>query len=200
MMKLFNKWDCEGIKVEEEALRPYIHLPDLLVPRTGGKAAKGQRIWTQKTHIVERFINKLMVPGHIKKHKHKRTSGRNTGKALNVQKIVIRCFEILEEKTGKNPIQVFIKAIENIAPREEVTAIEYGGARYSKAVEVSPLRRVDLALRYIVWGSYGKSFNKKIKIVDALTTEILAAYNLEVSGSYALAKKLELERQADSSR
>lgn len=199
-MKLFNKWDCEGIKVEEEALKPYVHLHSLLVPRTGGKSAKGQRIWTQRTHIVERFINKLMVPGHIKKHKHKRTSGRNTGKALTVQKIVIECFKILEEKTGKNPIQVFVKAIENMAPREEVTAIEYGGARYSKSIEVSPLRRVDLALRYLVWGAYSKSFNSKIKIVDALSNEILAAYKLEVSNSYALSKKLELERQADSSR
>ncbi len=199
-MKLFNRWDIAEVKVKEEALKPYIHLQELLVPRTGGRAAQGQRIWAQKTHIVERLMNKLMVPGHVKKHKHKRTSGRNTGKVLNVQKIVIKVFENLEKKTGKNPIQVFVTALENAAPREEVTSIEYGGARYSKAVEVSPLRRVDLTLRLFVWGSYAKSFNKKIKISDALTNEILGAYSMDTSVSAALAKKLELERQSDASR
>jgi len=199
-MKLFDKWDVSEVKVKEEALRPYIHLQELLVPRTGGKAAQGQRVWSQKTHIVERFMNKLMVPGHVKKHKHKRTSGRNTGKALNVQKIVIKVFENLEKKTGKNPVQVFVTAVENAAPREEVTSIEYGGARYSKAVEVSPLRRIDTVLRYFVWGAYAKAFNAKIKMVDALTNELLGAYSMDTSSSSALAKKLELERQADASR
>jgi small subunit ribosomal protein S7 len=199
-MKLFDKWDVSEVKVNEEALRPYIHLQELLIPRTGGKAAQGQRIWSQKTHIVERFMNKLMVPGHVKKHKHKRTSGRNTGKALNVQKIVIKVFENLEKKTGKNPIQVFVTAVENAAPREEVTSIEYGGARYSKSVEVSPLRRIDIVLRYFVWGAYAKAFNAKIKMVDALTNELLGAYNLDTASSSALSKKLELERQSDASR
>ena len=199
-MKLFNRWDCENVRVEEEALKPYINLPLILVPRTGGKSAKGQRVWTQRTHLVERLMNKLMVPGHIKKHKHKRTSGRITGKSLVVQKIVINCFKIIEKRTEKNPVQVFVKAIENACPREEVTAIEYGGARYSKAVEVSPLRRVDLALRFMVWGSYSKSFNSKEKMVDCLVKEILAAYNLDIANSFSLSKKLELERQADSSR
>ncbi len=199
-MKLFNKWETEGIKVEEEALRPYIYLPDILVPRTGGKNARGQRVWAQKTHLVERLMNKLMVPGHAKKHKHKRTSGRNTGKSMNVQKIVLDSFEKIEKKTGKNPVEVFVKAVENACPREEVTGIEYGGARYSKAVEISPLRRVDLALRFMVWGSYAKSFNSKAKIADTLAAEILGAYQLDTNSSNALSKKLELERQADASR
>jgi len=199
-MKLFDKWETKDINVEEEALRPYIYLPELLVPKTGGKNARGQRIWVQNTHLVERLMNKLMGPGHSKRHKHKRTSGRNSRKALNVQKIVLEAFENIEKKTGKNPIQVFVKAVENACPREEVTGIEYGGARYSKAVEVSPLRRVDLALRFMVWGAYAKSFNSKIKIANTLTNEILGAYNLDTSASNALSKKLELERQSDASR
>ena len=199
-MKLFNKWETKDIIVEEEALRPYIFLPELLVPRTNGKNARGQRIWSQNTHIVERLINKLMVPGHSKKNKHKRTSGRNTGKSLNVQNIVLNVFKNIEKKTGKNPIEVFVKSIENACPREEVTGIEYGGARYSKAVEISPLRRIDLALRFMVWGAYSKSFNAKAKIADTLTSEILGSYNLDTSTSNALSKKLELERQADASR
>ena len=119
---------------------------------------------------------------------------------MNVQKIVLNAFEKIEDKTKKNPIQVFVKAIENASPREEVTGIEYGGARYSKAVEISPLRRIDIALRFMVWGAYSKSFNSKPKIAETLANEILGSYNLDTSLSNALSKKLELERQADASR
>jgi len=199
-MKLFNKWNTESISVQEEALRPYVYLPQVLIPRTGGKNARGQRVWAQKTHLVERLMNKLMVPGHSKKHKHKRTSGRNTGKSLNVQSIVLTAFNNIEKKTGKNPIEVFVKAVENASPREEVTGIEYGGARYSKAVEISPLRRIDLALRFMVWGAYSKSFNSKAKIAATLSSEILGCFELDTNSSNALSKKLELERQADASR
>ena len=100
---------------------------------------------------------------------------------------------------NKNPIEVFVKALENAAPREEITTIEYGGARYPQAVECSPMRRVDVALRQMVQGSYSRCFNKKIKIEDALADEIIKAYNTDQT-SQAISKKLELERQADSSR
>ncbi|MBU1246224.1 MAG: 30S ribosomal protein S7 [Nanoarchaeota archaeon] len=198
-MKLFDKWDTTEIKVEDPALKKYIYLDGILLPRTGGKAAQGQRIWVQKTHIVERLMNKLMVSGH-KGKKHKISSGHNTGKATIVYKAVKRCFEIIEEKTKKNPVEVFVKAIENGAPREEITAIEYGGARYSKAVEVSPQRRVDLALRYMVQGAYQKSFNSKKKIEQTLADEIIAASNTDQAHSNVIAKKLEAERQSDASR
>lgn len=197
-MKLFNKWETDKIAIKEKALAPYINLQPILVPRTGGRAAEGQRIWTQKTHIVERLMNKLMVPGHRGK-KHKLTSYHVTGKGTKAYKIVKNCFELIEEQTKQNPIQVFVTALENAAPREEVTSIEYGGARYSKAVEVSPLRRIDFTLRLMVQGAYAKSFNSKISIEKALANEILAAYKID-QASNAIQKKLELERQADSSR
>ena len=98
-----------------------------------------------------------------------------------------------------NPVEVFVKALENSAPREEITTIEYGGARYPQAVECAPQRRVDLALRQMVQGSYQKSFNKKPNMVEVLADEIIKAYNSD-QGSAAIAKKLELERQADASR
>ncbi len=197
-MKLFNKWETDKIVVREKALVPYISLQQIIVPRTSGRDAAGQRVWTQKTHIVERLMNKLMVPGH-KGKKHKISSYHCTGKGIKVYKIVQDCFEIIEKETKQNPIQVFVTALENAAPREEVTSIEYGGARYSKAVEVSPLRRIDYALRLMVQGSYAKAFNSKIKIEKALSNEILNAYKIDQS-SAAIQKKLELERQADSSR
>ncbi|MCD4760145.1 30S ribosomal protein S7 [archaeon] len=197
-MKLFNKWETDKIIVKEKALIPYINLQPILVPKTGGRAAEGQRIWTQKTHIVERLINKLMVPGH-KGKKHKITSYHITGKGIKTYKIVQDCFKIIEKETKQNPIQVFVTALENAAPREEVTSIEYGGARYSKAVEVSPLRRVDFTLRLMVQGAYSKAFNAKVSIAKSLANEILNAYKIDQT-SAAIQKKLELERQADSSR
>ena len=96
-------------------------------------------------------------------------------------------------------MEVLVKAVENAAPREEITTIEYGGARYPKAVECAPQRRIDLALRYMIQGSYAASFAKKKKTYQALAEEIINAYNLSTQ-SNAVAKKLELERQSDSAR
>ena len=197
-LKVFNKWDTTGIAIADQGLKKYINLKPILVPKTHGRSIK-IRFHRSKKPIVERLIGKVMVPGHTKKHKHKRTSGHITGKGIHAYKIVQKCFEIIEEKTKKNPIEVFVKAIENAAPREEVTTIEYGGARYAQAVDCAPQRRIDLALRMFVWGAYSQSFNKKRSIQDALADEILKAYTLDQK-SFALSKKLESERQADSSR
>ncbi len=106
---------------------------------------------------------------------------------------------IIEQKSKKNPIEVFVKALENAAPREEIVTIEYGGARYPKAVECAPQRRIDLVLRLFTQGAYQKAFNKKKTVESALADEILAAHAMSQQ-SVAISKKLELERQADSSR
>ncbi|MEM2772692.1 MAG: 30S ribosomal protein S7, partial [Candidatus Pacearchaeota archaeon] len=111
----------------------------------------------------------------------------------------IKAFKIIEEKTKQNPLQVFINAIENSAPRDEITTIEYGGARYPIAVDISPLRRLALAIRHIVWGAYDKSFNKKLRIHEALAEEILLASKNSME-SYAIKRKTEIEKQADSAR
>jgi len=195
--KIFNTWEASGIEVQDPGLKKYITISNILVPKTAGKYAK-TRFWKNKYNIVERLINKLMIPGHRGK-KHKTTSGRFSGKYIKASQIVYNAFKIIEEKTKKNPIEVFVRALENSAPREEITTIEYGGARYPQAVECAPQRRVDIALRQMVQGSYQKSFNKKLSMTLALAEEILKAYQLD-QGSTAIAKKLELERQADASR
>ena len=79
-------------------------------------------------------------------------------------KIVLDTLKIIEEKTKTNPVQVLVTAIENAAPRDGITVIEYGGARYPQAVDISPTRRVTMTLRIIVQGSYDKSFNKKTSL------------------------------------
>ncbi len=78
-VKLFNKWDT-NIPVLDEGLKRYINLNPILVPKTGGGNAK-QQFHKSKYNIVERLLNKLMIPGH-KGKKHRISSGHCTGKGL----------------------------------------------------------------------------------------------------------------------
>ncbi|MBW2977212.1 30S ribosomal protein S7 [Candidatus Woesearchaeota archaeon] len=197
MIKTFNRWDTEGIKVTDKGLQNYINLAPKIVPKTGARYA-GARFHKSRTFIVERLINKVMIPGH-KSKKHFRSSNHMTGKSNIAYKIVEKTFKLIEKTTKQNPIAVFVKALENAAPREEIITIEYGGARYPKAVECGPQRRIDIALRYFTQGSYQKSFRNKKAIEECLADEIVNAYNLS-QNSLAISKKLELERQADASR
>jgi small subunit ribosomal protein S7 len=193
----FNKWDVEGVTVSDLGLQPYLTLKPVIVPKTGARYA-GNKFHKSKVFIVERLINKVMVTGH-KSKKHIISSGHNTGKAHKAYDLVKGALEIVEKKTKTNPIGVLAKAIENAAPREEIVTIEYGGARYPKAVECAPQRRVDMVLRLFAQGARQKSFNKKRSMEDALADEIMNAYTAS-QNSVAISKKLELERQADSSR
>lgn len=196
-IKAFNRWSVEGIKVEDPGLVRYINLNPVMVPRTGGRNV-GSRFHKSKTFIVERLMNKLQNPGH-KSKKHFKTSYHCTGKGTTTYNIMEEVLTIIEKKTKKNPIEVLVKAIEYGAPREEIIMIEYGGARYPKPVECSPQRRVDIVLRLLIQGSYQKSFNSRKSIQETLANEIIAAYGKSTNAT-VIAKKNELERQADSSR
>ena len=196
-MKLFNTWETSEIKVLDKGLGRYINLTMRLVPRSAGRNT-GVKFHKSNYHIVERLMNKLMIPGH-KGKKHKITSGHTTGKVMKSYNTVEKTFRLIEKKLNKNPIEVFVKSIENAAPREEVIAIEYGGARYPKAVEVAPQRRIDLALRHMTQAAYTKCFNKKMKVEDALAAEIVNAAQ-SLGKSSAISKKRDLERQASSSK
>ena len=196
-IKVFNKWSVEGIKVEDPGLQDYLSLEPRIVPKTGARYA-GNRFHKSKTLIVERLINKVMITGH-KGKKHFRSSGNMTGKANNAYNIVEKSLKIVESTLKDNPIKILVKAIENAAQREEIITIEYGGARYPKAVECSPQRRIDLALKYMTQGAHHKTVGTKKSIEQGLSDEIINAYKMS-SASNAISKKLEVERQADASR
>ena len=196
-IKAFNRWDVNGINVEDMGLQPYINLRPRIVPKTGARYA-GNKFHKSKVFIVERLINKLMTAGH-KGKKHFKTSYHLTGKTETAYSIVEDALKNIEQTTKENPIKVFVRALENAAQREEIITIEYGGARYPKAVECSPQRRVDLALRHMTQGAYHRTFNTKTSIVKSLADEIINAYRMS-SASNAITKKLEIERQSDSSR
>ncbi len=195
-MKIFGLYDASSVRVEDPGMKKVINLNAKLMLKSHGRIK-----WDParaKVNVVERLINLLQVPGSRGK-KHRIITGWITGKQARCTKIVIDAFNIIAEKTGENPLKIFIKAIENGAPRDEVTSIEYGGAKYPQAVDVSPRRRLNLALRYFVNGAYDKAFNKKATIVEALAKEIMSAA-VGSSESYAVQKRNDAEKQADAAR
>ncbi len=194
--KIFDLYDLSEIVVEDSGLKSAINLEPKLILKSYGR--NFQKFGQTKVNIVERLMNRLATAGHRGK-KHKIILGRSTGKYSKNMKIILESFKLIEKRTGKNPVSVFVKAIENSAPRDEITVIEYGGARYPQAVDVSPLRRVGLALRWIVQGSSDKAFNKKKTIAQGLAEEIVMASEKNQE-SFALRKKKESESQADSAR
>jgi small subunit ribosomal protein S7 len=194
-MKIFDLFETESIEIKDQGLRNYINLEPRLIVKSHGRAR--ERFSRAKVNIVEKLINELAVPGHRGK-KHKIIT-RVAGKYTQEAKVVVAAFKIIEKQTGKNPLQVFIKAIENSSPRDEITAIEYGGAKYPQAVDISPTRRLSISMRNIVHGSHDKSFNKKKKIHEALAEELIKASE-NSNESFAVTKKNELEKQADAAR
>lgn len=197
-MKLFDKWDMSNVVVNDLGLRRYVNLQPTVIPKSSGRHAKHQ-FHKSKMSIVERLLTKLMVPGHRGK-KHVLTSGRTTGKYNICYAIVKRTFEKIEQETKKNPVEVFVRAIENSASREEIAAYQVGGIIVRRAVITSPQRRVDLALKLIAQAAYRKSFGKKDDIVTTLKNEIITAYNNDASKSDAIKEKGRSEKEAEGAR
>jgi len=197
-LKLFNKWSFGGIEIKDLGLKPYINLKPCVIPKTGGRFSQ-RKFYKSKMNIVERLVNKLMVPGHRGK-KHLISSGRNIGKTQTILNVVKEVFEKLEKKTNQNPIEVLVGAIENAARREEITSYQMGGIMVRKAVCTSPQRRVDKALTVITQSAYRKSFGKKISMADALVDEIFFAYKNDPSKSEAIKEKERMEREAGGAR
>ena len=196
VFKVFDKWDISQIKVNDVGLVSVINLkPKLVIKSHGRNVAKMGQL---KVNIIERLMNKLAVSGHRGK-KHKIQKGKITGKYTTLMNIILSAFDMIEKKTGKNPVEVFVRAIENAAPRDEITVIEYGGAKYPQAVDVAPLRRVNLAIKHILHGSGDKAFGKKKDIATAIAEEIMLAADNN-GESFAVKKKKECEAQADSAR
>ena len=194
---LFNKWDTSGIQVNDPGLVKYINLKPVVVPRSGGKYATVP-FHKNDMHIVERFMNKLMVPGHRGK-KHKITSGRCVGNTALLWNHMKKAFEIIEKKTGKNPVEVFVRAVENSSLLEEIASYRLGGIIARQAVIVSPQRRLDLALRHLAQGIYKSTFKSKKTLAAVIAEEILAAYNNDPK-SFAISEKNRIEREAEGAR
>ena len=184
--KLFGKWSFEGIEVENPGLKRYISLKPIHIPHSMGRHEHG-RFHKANVNIVERLVNNLMRPG---------SSAGKKARAIN---LVRNAFEIIHLRTGQNPIQVLVKAIENSAPCEDTTRISYGGVVYHLAVDISPLRRVDLALRFLSEGARKAAFGNPRSLEECLAEELILAANHDTKCK-AIQKRHEMERVARASR
>jgi small subunit ribosomal protein S7 len=198
-IKLFNRWSFDDIAISDDSLRNYINLNPVIIPHSGGKHQKKGFWKTEHISIVERFINRLLSPGLLGKRIKGRGASLTMGKKQKILKIMFNVFSIIENKTKENPIQVLVSAIENAAPREDTTRISLGGISYQQAVDIAPQRRVDQAIRIIVQGTVGQTYNNIRTIDEILAAEIILCSQNDAK-SRAIKRKDELERMAIAAR
>ena len=191
---LFRKWDMSGIEIIDPGLRTAISLRKQILPYTYGRSAL-KRFNKADVNIVERLINKAM---HFGKRYAKNT-GRMAGKKARVINTVKTAFDIIELKSGKNPVEVLVRAVEFSAPNEDTTRIVYGGTVYHVSVDVAPIRRVDLALRFICDAIKESTFSNPKPMEEHMAEQLLLAASND-SGAPSVKKKNELERIALASR
>ncbi len=130
------------------------------------------------SEIVARFINRLMW----------------NGKKSTAQRILYDAFDIMEERTKRNPVEVFEEALTNVTPQIEVKPRRVGGATYQVPVEIRPSRREALAQRWLIDNARkrsGKSMALK------LASELLDAANNQGT---TIRKRDETHKMAEANR
>ncbi len=131
-----------------------------------------------RDELVSRFVNSVM----------------RDGKKSIAQRIVYDAIEVIEDQTGEPGIEVFRKAVNNVAPLVEVRSRRVGGATYQVPVEVRPSRRMALAFRWII--QYARARNDK-SMVNRLARELVSAAKGEGG---AVKKKDDVHRMAESNK
>ncbi len=130
------------------------------------------------SQMVTRLINNIMLDG----------------KKGVAQRIVYDAFNIVQEKTGNDPLEMFEKALENIMPSLEVKARRVGGSTYQVPLEVRPERRVTLGLRWLT--GYSRARNERT-MRERLAAEIMDAVN---STGSAVKKREDTHKMADANK
>jgi len=128
--------------------------------------------------IITKLINNIMLDG----------------KKSTAQKVCYDAFEIIREKTGKEPVEVFHAALENIMPLLEVKARRVGGSTYQVPMEVTPERRQALALRWIV--TFSRKRNERT-MAEKLANELVDATN-NLGNAYK--KKEDMHKMAEANK
>ena len=128
--------------------------------------------------LITRLINKIMLDG----------------KRGTAQSILYNAFDIIEEKTGQQPMEVFEKALANVMPLLELKVRRVGGANYQVPVEVSQERRLTLGLRWIV--NYARLRNEKTMELR-LANEIIDASN---NTGASVKKKEDTHKMAEANK
>lgn len=199
--KIFGEWSVEDVEIRDSGLKNYIELSPKVVPHTHGHHGN-KRFGKADVNIVERLMNKLMRSGSASTKAGGKFMRRRTnfsGKKNSVYKVIERAFEKINDKTGENPVEILVRALENSGPREETNQVVYGAVRYHEAVDSAPSRRLDFALNNIVMGASVQAYQSDTSLADALAEELMAASRGD-RDSYAIRKKEDVERVAQSSR
>jgi small subunit ribosomal protein S7 len=128
--------------------------------------------------LVARFVNSVMVDG----------------KKSTAQRLVYGAFDVIEERSEEQGVEVFKKAVNNVAPLVEVRSRRVGGATYQVPIEVRPERRVALAFRWLI--QYARQRGDK-SMANRLANEILSASRGEGG---AVKKKDDTHRMAEANK
>ncbi len=142
------------------------------------RQAKVKFIAQNNSELIEKFINYLMLAG-------KKTVAR---------RILKDCFEIIQKKTKKKGAEIFEEAINNTKPAMEIRAKRVGGSVYQIPIEVKPIRRFQLASRWILNAARSK---KGAQMSKKLADELIAASKNEGS---AIKKKEDTHRMAQANK
>ncbi|MGB9911427.1 MAG: 30S ribosomal protein S7 [Microgenomates group bacterium] len=133
------------------------------------------------SRLVTRLINRVM----------------KDGKKTIAQKHVYKAFEIIKEKTGKNPLEIFTQALENIKPTMEVRPRRVGGAAYQVPMPVRGSRRESLAIRWLVLYARQRPNKEYHHFYEKLAAEIMDAFQNQGG---AVKKKEEVHRMAEANK
>jgi len=130
------------------------------------------------SELVSRFINRIL----------------RSGKKSLAQRIMYDAMEMIEERTGKNPLEVVEQAVKNATPMMEVRSRRVGGANYQIPIEIRPDRRLSLALRWLVQSARQGSGHT---MAERLARELLDAYN---NTGTTIKKKEDTHRMAEANK
>ncbi|MDE1828205.1 MAG: 30S ribosomal protein S7 [Candidatus Micrarchaeota archaeon] len=193
---LFEKYSYKDVVINDLSLANYINMVPKSYPNVYGRQKHQGNV-----NVVERLMNKLMrggtghkVGGHVI-----RTKGQLQGKKLKVMHVVEDAFDIIAKNTKKNPLQIFVNALERAAPIEDTTRVRYGGISYNVAVDISSIRRVNVAINNLAFSAVIGAFKNRKTLSEALANELILASNNDPV-SYAIKKRTESERMARSAR
>ena len=186
VIKLFGEWSFDNIEVRDPGLKRYLKIAPVYLPHSGGRH-EAQKFKKSEMNVVERLINGLLKPG---------SSG---GDKSRITGVVRSAFKMIYVKSGRNPVEVLVRALENGAPNEDTTRIGFGGVVYRLAVDISPSRRVDLSLRFLIRGIKEQTFGNRKTLEELVADQIIGAANND-GQNFAVRRKREMERVAFSSR
>jgi len=167
-----------ALPVERGAPNPSTNRTEVMARDKAAKKRTTQPDPIYRDELVSRFVNAVM----------------RDGKKSLAQRIVYDAFDVIEERTGEQGLEVFKKAVNNVAPLVEVRSRRVGGATYQVPIEVRPDRRVTLAFRWII--QYARARKEK-SMMNRLASELVQAARGEGG---AVKKKDDTHRMAESNK